>query len=173
MLASAALLLPSGLLIALPAYAEEAPAEAGIGEPAFEEAVPDPETGLFPGQAAPADDFGPGSPGWITGFTEQEGKAPAAAPAAPKPATVAPASAPVTKPHVRRTAERTHAHTTTVRSKSTSAATGATPPTALPFTGSRLEAQLAVGAAALLGGVLLLLMGRPRHLGSPLRAARI
>lgn len=162
-LASLALVFASGVLIALPASAVEPGPEGGVGEAAYEEATPDPETGLYPGQAAPADDFGPGSPGWITGFTEQEGKAPAAAPVAPKAVT----SAPVTKTHVRRTAERAHVHTATVRSTSTStsAAAGATPPTALPFTGGRLEGQLAAGAALILVGWLMTRMGRPRHVG--------
>jgi len=158
-----ALVLPSGLLMALPAYAEEVAPEAAIGEPAFEEAVPDPETGLYPGQAVPADEFGPGSPGWITGFTEQEAKAPAATPAAPKPATVR--SAPVTKTAGRRAAERGHVHTVTSRS-SGSSTNAAGEPTVLPFTGGRLEAQLAAGAVLVAFGGLLMILARPRHDGS-------
>jgi len=155
--------LPSGLLLALPAYAAEVEPAAAVGEPAFEEAVPDPETGLYPGQVASDPEFGPGSPGWITGFTEQEAQVPAAAPVAPKAATVK--SAPKTTTQVRRTSTRQATGGSVTRSSGSSTA-GPGEPTALPFTGGRLESQLAAGVALVVMGWLLLVVSRPRNSGS-------
>ena len=169
-LLASAVLLPTGLLVAVPASAEDEPVSssveeatptAEIGEPAYEEAQPDPVTGLYPGQYVPATESSPATPGWITGGTLQEGKnaAPAPAPAAVKPAarprvvTVskpAPAPAPV---RVARRPARTASTTTAPVGEAT----------VLPFTGpGRLEVQLGVGAGLVVLGAFAMVAARPR-----------
>lgn len=105
---------------------------------------------------------------WIIGGTELEGTAgtpakPVAKPAA-KPAAGAPARA-ATRPAVRTTrtsgiSPRTVSH----RSTTTQGAPGGA--TALPFTGNHVDALLPTGIALLVGGVALVLAGRPRRLAA-------
>ena len=151
-------LVPTALLIASPAYAEEAPAaEVEIGEPAYEEAVPDPVTGLYPGQYVPATESSPATPGWISGETLQAGTA--VKPAA-KPVTVKPVKPAAVAPTRERTA-RTARPAAPVATAGSSADTQFQP-TALAFTGpGRLAVQLSVGAGLLLIGVAATAMGRP------------
>jgi hypothetical protein len=151
-----AVLVPTGVLLAGPSYAEDvvpATPTAAIGEPAYEEATPDPVTGLYPGQAAPATDDYPATGGWIIGGTLQE-TTQVEAPAAPRPATVqAPAARPVTVT----APTRVHRRTTV----------GSTPgdvPAVLPFTGpGRLELQLGLGGALVAFGAVALVIGRSRE----------
>ena len=153
-----AVLVPSGVLLAAPALAEDevATPTSDIGEAVYEEATPDPVTGLYPGQFVPATESSPATPGWITGGTLQEGvvAAPVTKPAA-KPAVkpaVKPVAQPVTAPVQGPSARRT----------STTSPVGE--PTALPFTGpERLLAQLGAGAALVLGGAFVLVAARPRR----------
>ena len=151
-------LVPSGVLLAAPSYAEDAAAAAtptaDIGEPAYAEATPDPVTGLYPGQAAPATDELPATGGWIIGGTLQEStvvQAPAAAPQAPT--VQAPPARPVTV-----TAP------TPVHRRSSVGSTPTDVPTVLPFTGpGRLELQLGLGSAFVLFGAVVLVFGRSRE----------
>jgi hypothetical protein len=119
----------------------------------YVEATPDPVTGLYPGQAAPATDDYPASGGWIIGGTLQETTA-AEAPAAPKPATVqAPPARPVTVTAPTRT-HRRHA----------GGAGSDEAPAVLPFTGpGRLELQLGLGGALVAFGAVVLVIGRSRE----------
>jgi hypothetical protein len=146
-----AVLVPVAGLLAAPAYAEDAAGSSAtptvdIGEPAFVEETPDPVTGLYPGQAVPGTDGVPGTGGWITGGTLQEGSQAAGPVAAPKPAVrpvtvTAPAARPVTVSRPARRARPT---------------AGGTAATVLPFTGpGRLSVQLTVGAGMVLVGVVL------------------
>lgn len=152
-----AVLVPSGLLLAVPSYADDsnpaATATADIGEPAYEEATPDPVTGLYPGQAAPATDDYPATGGWIIGGTLQEGTQVEAPAAAPQPATVqAPPARPVTVTAPTRVHRRTAVRTSP-----------ADVPAVLPFTGpGRLELQLGVGGVLVAFGAVVLVIGRPR-----------
>ena len=149
-------LVPSGLLLAGPSYAEDAnpaaTATADIGEPAYEEVTPDPVTGLYPGQAAPATDDYPASGGWIIGGTLQETTA-VEAPAAPRPATVqAPAARPVTVKAPTRPQRR-----------SAVVSRPADVPAVLPFTGpGRLELQLGLAGVLVAFGAVALVLGRSR-----------
>lgn len=162
------IVLPSGLLLAVPAFAEDPSPEAGVGEPAYEEAVPDPVTGLYPGQYVPATESSPATPGWITGGTLQEGTATVAKPVAKPVAKSATASVaqPAAEPAARPAARTASTGSATVRApRRTIARTSATPggPTVLPFTGpGRLEAQLGFGAGLVLLGCLVSLAARPR-----------
>ena len=159
-----AVLVPSGVLLAAPALAEDqdATVTSDIGEPAYEEATPDPVTGLYPGQYVPATESSPATPGWITGGTLQEGvvaapvSKPAAKPAA-KPAVVKPVAKPATAPQPAPVVQGP-----TARRTSPTGAAGE--PTALPFTGpGRLVLQVGVGGALVLGGAFVLVAARPRR----------
>ena len=142
-------LVPSGLLLAAPALADESPAPGtGIGEPAYEEAanIPATEVSAEP-DAYPDEPTVVGSDGTISGGTLQAGTGAVARPAAPKPVAVAP----------RAVAPRTVAPRKAPR---TSTPAG---PTVLPFTGpERLERQLAVGGALVLAGAVVMVAARPR-----------
>ena len=154
-------LVPSGVLLASSAYAEDtvqattATPTADIGEPAYVEATPDPVTGLYPGQAAPATDDYPATGGWIIGGTLQEGaqvEVPAAAPQAPT--VQAPPARPVTV-----------SAPTRVHHRSTVVTRPAGVPAVLPFTGpGRLELQLGLGGALVAFGAVVLVIGRSREL---------
>lgn len=162
-----AVLLPTGLLVAVPASADEATPTAEItevveiGEAVYEEAQPDPVTGLYPGQYVPATESSPATPGWITGGTLQEANE--AAPAAPPaPVTVRPAAP---RPQVVSTVTQP----APVRAARRPARTAATTPapvgeaTVLPFTGpGRLEVQLGVGAGLVVLGAFAMVAARPR-----------
>jgi hypothetical protein len=169
-------LVPSALLLTAPAYAEDpvAPADASVGEAAYEEATPDPVTGLYPGQAAPATESSPATGGWITGGTLQEGTQakPAAKPAAKpvaKPAAkpaVAQVAEPVSAPAgpvARRRVARTTVETQPAPVRGTSTGAVAGEPTVLPFTGpGRLELQLGLSCVLLVAGGVLTAAARPR-----------
>ena len=154
-------MVPTALLVAAPALAEESPApEVGIDEPVYVEADPDPVTGLYPGQYVPATESSPATPGWITGGTLQEGTAarPAAKPvakAAVKPAAAAPVRS------TRTTTVRAPRTTTTRTSSGTSGSVGEA--TVLPFTGpGRLAVQVTVGGGLVLLGGFVMVAARPR-----------
>ena len=150
-------LVPTALLIASPAYAEEAPvAEVEIGEPAYEEAVPDPVTGLYPGQYVPATESSPATPGWISGETLQAGTGvkPAAKPVTVKPVKPA-AVAPTRTVRTRRPAAPSSTAGSSVDTQFQ--------PTALAFTGpGRLAVQLSVGGGLVLVGGFVMVAARPR-----------
>ncbi|MCA1711844.1 MAG: hypothetical protein LC789_09520 [Actinobacteria bacterium] len=144
------MLVPSGLLLAGPALADESPAPAsGIGEPTYEQAGSIPATEVSPEPDQYPDETVPTTvteDGYITGGTLQAGTN-------STPATVAkPAAKPVTvTPRTRRTV-RTATPTTSPAG-----------PTVLPFTGpGRLELQLTVGGALVLAGAVVTVAARPR-----------
>jgi hypothetical protein len=144
-------LVPSGLLLAAPALADESPAPStGIGEPAYEEAANIPATEVSAEPDAYPDEPTVVAPdGSISGGTLQAGSGAVARPAAK------PVAKPVAKP--RAAAPRAVAPRKAPR---TSAPAG---PTVLPFTGpERLERQLAVGGGLVLIGAVVLLAARPR-----------
>lgn len=152
-------LVPSGLLLAGPAFADSATPTVGIGDPAYVEATPDPVTGLYPGQAAPATDTTPATGGWIIGGTVSEDAPQGVTPAAPKPVGPKPVAAkpvtvkPVTRPVV-------VVGPVPARHQAP-AVTGQ--PTVLPFTGpSRLPLQLGLGGGLIVLGALVVVAAGPR-----------